>query len=82
MSKEKQKKPNKLSPFEQNRKNKKEFPENVKIYETVELMVEAAKALNFVSGSEEPEFNELEEMLKSTMISFSEFIEDKGGKWN
>lgn len=82
MSKEKQKEPIKLSPFEQNRKNIKDFHDNMKMYESVVLMVEAAKALNFVSGSDEPEFNELEEMLKSTMISFSEFIEDKGGKWN
>ena len=52
------------------------------MYESVVLMVEAAKALSFVTGSEEPEFNELEEMLISTMISFSEFIEDKGGEWN
>ena len=82
MSKEKQKKPVKLSPFEQNRRNIKDFHENMKMYESVVLMVEAAKALSFVSGSVEPEFDELEEMLKSTMISFSEFIEEKGGEWN
>jgi len=80
MSKDKPK--TKLPPFEQNKKNIKDFHDNMKMYESVVLMVEAAKALSFVSGSEEPEFNELEEMLTSTMISFSEFIENKGGEWN
>jgi hypothetical protein len=82
MSKEKQKKPIKLPPFEQNKKNIKDFHDNMKMYESVVLMVEAAKALNFATGSEYDEFDELDEMLKSTMISFSEFIEEKGGEWN
>ena len=72
----------KLPPFEQNRKNIKDFHDNLKMYESVVLMAEAAKALSITSGSEEPELVDLEEMLKSTMISFSEFIEERGGKWN
>ena len=82
MSKEKQKKPIKLLPFEQNKKNIKDFHDNIKMYESVVLMVEAAKALNFVPDTGEDEFDELEVMLKSTMMSFSEYIEDKGGEWN
>ena len=76
MSKEK---PKKLTPFEQNRKNIKDFHENMKMYESVVLLAEAAKALNI---PEMEDFCELEEMLKSTMISFSEFIEERGDKWN
>ena len=50
------------------------------MYESVVLLAEAAKALNITSETQE--FCELEEMLKSTMRSFSEFIEERGGKWN
>ena len=77
MSKEK---PKKLTPFEQNKKNIKDFHDNMKMYESVVLLAEAAKALNITAEMEE--FGELDEMLKSTMISFSEFIEDRGDKWN
>ncbi len=80
MSKEKQK--IKLSPFEQNKKNIKDFHDNIMMYESVLLMVEAAKAIGLVNDSEPNEFDEIEMMLKSTMISFSEYIEDKGGSWN
>jgi hypothetical protein len=80
MPKNKQK--TKLPPFEQNKKNIKDFHDNIKMCESVALMVEAAKALSFVDTTGENEFAELDEMLKSTMISFSEYIEDRGGKWN
>ena len=80
MSKEKPE--TKLPPFEQNLKNIKDFHDNIKMYESVVLMVEAAKALNIATTTDEEEFSELDEMLKSTMISFSEYIEDRGGKWN
>ena len=80
MSEEKPKK--KLTPFEQDLKNIKDFHDNMKMYESVVLMVEAAKALNLVTATDEGEFDELDEMLKSTMISFSEYIEERGGKWN
>ena len=72
----------KLTPFEQNKKNIKDFHDNIKMYQSAVLMAEAVKALSFVSGSVEPEFEELENMLNSTIISFSEFIEEKGGEWN
>ena len=74
------KKPKALLPFEQNKENIKQFHENMKMYESVVLLAEAAKALNITSETQE--FCELEEMLKSTMRSFSEFIEERGGKWN
>ena len=74
------KEPRVLLPFEQNKKNIKDFHENMKMFESVVLMAEAALALNLTSESEE--FCELEEMLKSTIKQFSEFIEERGGKWN
>ena len=80
MSKDEQK--NKLPPFEQNLKNIKDFHDNIKMCESVALMVEAAKALNLVTDNDEKEFDDLDEMLKSTMVSFSEYIEERGGKWN
>ena len=80
MSKDEQK--NKLPPFEQNLKNIKDFHDNIKMCESVALMVEAAKALNLVTDNDEKEFDGLDEMLKSTMVSFSEYIEERGGKWN
>jgi len=80
MSKDEQK--NKLPPFEQNLKNIKDFHDNIKMCESVALMVEAAKALDLVTDNDEKEFDDLDEMLKSTMVSFSEYIEERGGKWN
>ena len=80
MPKEKQK--NKLPPFEQNIKNIKDFHDNMKMFESAVLMTEAAKALNLVSDADEEGFSELDEMLKSTIVSFSEYIEERGGSWN
>tara|TARA_Y100000114_G_C11603482_1_gene251598 strand:+ start:104 stop:346 length:243 start_codon:yes stop_codon:yes gene_type:complete len=80
MSKDEQK--NKLPPFEQNLKNIKDFHDNIKMCESVALMVEAARALDLVTDNDEKEFDDLDEMLKSTMVSFSEYIEERGGKWN
>ena len=74
------KKQKKLAPFEQNKKNIKDFHENVKMYESAVLLAEAAKVLNLTSES--TEFSELEEMLNSTIKSFSEFIEERGDQWN
>ncbi len=78
MSKKKKKK---LSPFEQNRENIKAFSENVKLYESVIMLVEASKHLNLFTD-ESVDSDSLNEMLKSTIIQFSEFIEDRGDQWN
>jgi|TARA_E500000318_G_C3492531_1_gene185003 hypothetical protein len=72
----------KLLPFEQSIKNMNDFCDNMQMFESVALMVEAAEALNLSSSTEEYELAELDEMLKSTLISFSEYIEDRGGLWN
>ncbi len=80
MSKKEPKK--KLSPFDQNLKNIKDFHDNMKMFESAVLMTEAAKALNLVSDADGEEFSELDEMLKSTIVSFSEYIEERGGSWN
>jgi hypothetical protein len=52
------------------------------MFESAVLMAEAAKALNLVSSDDDKEFSELDNMLKSTIISFSEYIEERGGQWN
>jgi len=80
MSKKEPKK--KLSPFDQNLKNIKDFHDNMKMFESAVLMTEAAKALNLVPDADGEEFSELDEMLKSTIVSFSEYIEERGGSWN
>jgi len=74
------KEPKVLTPFDQNKKNIKDFHDNMKMYKSVVLLAEAALALDLTSETEE--FCELEEMLKSTIKQFSEFIEERGGKWN
>jgi|ETNmetMinimDraft_5_1059913.scaffolds.fasta_scaffold165876_1 inactivated superfamily I helicase len=76
----KKKEPKVLSPFEQNEKNIRIFHENVKMYESVVLLTQAALALDLTS--EAGELCELEGMLKSTIKQFSEYIEERGGKWN
>lgn len=70
----------KLPPFEQNKKNIKQFGENINLYQSALLLVEAAKALSIYS--DDSELIELENMLKSTIIQFSEFLEERGDQWN
>jgi len=74
-----EKKP-KLSPFEQNEENIKKFRENMKLYESVVLLVDAAIKLDLAFDTEESD--QLEEMLKTTILQFSKFLEDRGDKWN
>mgnify|MGYP003142592471 CR=1 FL=1 len=71
----------KLTPFEQNKINIKEFHENMKMCESAALLMEAAIALN-ITSSEANELCELEDMLVSTIVQFSEFLESRGDEWN
>ncbi len=72
-----------LTPFEQNRKNINDFHENVKLCESAMLLVEAAKVLQIpYDENESEELVQLGKMLDSTIIQFSEFLEDRGDKWN
>ena len=71
----------KLPPFEQSKENLKIFRENLNLYESALLLVEAAAALNIV-GEEDSEMKELNDMLKVTIRQFSEFLEERGDEWN
>ena len=71
----------KLTPFEQNKKNIKDFADNMNLYHSVVLLVEAAKQLGG-SPEEHYEPDVLDRMLESTIISFSEFLEERGDSWN
>ena len=76
-----EKKKEKLSPFDQNLKNIKQFHENMKMCESAALLLDAAIALNMTS-SDTVESYGLEEMLIATIKQFSEFLESRGDEWN
>ena len=74
----------KLPPFQQAAKNIKVFAENVNLYESVYMMVQAANSLEVLSEDPDAkvENDELDEMLNSTLRQFSHFLEEKGESWN
>ena len=53
----------------------------MKMCESAALLMEAAIALN-ITSSEANELCELEDMLVSTIVQFSEFLESRGDEWN
>ena len=70
-----------LLPFERAIENATRFKENVNLYESVLLLAEAVVQLD-ITHADDDETTSLDEMLKSTIIQFSEFLEDRGDLWN